>query len=62
MIRNKIRRRLREIVRDLGRESSGAFPAGLYLIGTKQGSGLLSYADLRISVQACLTKLGRVKT
>ena len=62
MIRNKVRRRLREIVRDLGRESPSALPTGLYLIGAKQGSGQLSYADLRISLQACMFKLGRVET
>ena len=59
MIRNKVRRRLREIVRGLDRESPSGLPTGLYLIGTKRGAGQFSYADLRVSLEACLAKLER---
>ena len=60
MIRNTIRRRLREIVGGHGRGGTGGLPAGFYLIGAKQGAGQLSHADLRVSLQACLSKLERV--
>lgn len=52
-----IRRRLRAIVGALDREAYAGLPAGLYLIGAKQGAGGVSHADLRVSLQACLSKL-----
>ncbi|MDE0412064.1 MAG: ribonuclease P protein component [Gammaproteobacteria bacterium] len=59
VIRNTIRRRLRAIVGALDQESSGGLPAGLYLIGAKRGAGQLPYADLRFSLQECLSRLER---
>ena len=59
VMRNKIRRRLREIVKDLDREAPAGLPAGLYLIGAQRGSLRFSHADLRVSLEACLSKFGR---
>lgn len=58
-MRNKIRRRLREIVKSLDQEAPDGLPAGLYLIGTQRGARAFSHADLRVSVMACLAKLDR---
>ncbi|MYH72619.1 MAG: ribonuclease P protein component [Acidimicrobiia bacterium] len=59
VIRNTIRRRLREIVGGLDRGGAGGLPAGLYLIGAKRGAGQIPHADLRISLLTCLSKLER---
>lgn len=60
VMRNKIRRRLREIVRDLDRETPNGLPAGFYLIGAKQQVNGCSYSDLRSSLGSCLSKFERV--
>ena len=59
VIRNKVRRRMREAVRALDRETPSGLPAGLYLIGTRRSIGQPSYADLRFSLVACLSELDR---
>ena len=58
-MRNRIRRRLREIVKSLDREAPAGLPAGLYLIGTQRDAQAFSHADLRVSLMACLAKLDR---
>ena len=58
-MRNKIRRRLREIVKSLDREAPTGLPAGLYLIGTQRGAQAFSHADLRVALTTCLAKLDR---
>lgn len=55
--RNTVRRRLREIVRELDRETEDGLPAGLYLVGTKPAVRQYSHADLRVSMAACLSEL-----
>ena len=57
--RNKIRRCLREIVRNLDREAPTGLSAGLYLIGTQRASRQFTHADLRVSLLGCLAKLDR---
>ena len=59
VIRNRIRRRLREAVKTLDRETPSGLPAGLYLIGTRRGIGHPTYSDLRISLSTCLSELDR---
>ena len=59
VIRNTIRRRLRDVVKDLDQQAPNGLPAGLYLIGTRRGTRGVSYADLRVSLAACLSKLDR---
>ena len=58
-MRNKIRRRLREIVKSLDREAPTGLPEGLYLIGTQRDARAFSHADLRVSLATCLAKLNR---
>ena len=50
--RNRIRRRLRAILRERD------LVAGLYLIGTRPGAGDLSFADLSRQVDDLLVRLG----
>jgi len=59
VMRNTIRRRLREIVRHLDRQAPEGLAAGLYIIGTRRGAKRFSYGDLRVSLAACLSKLDR---
>ncbi len=58
-MRNKVRRRLRDVVKSLDREAPDGLPAGLYLIGTRRDAQAFTYADLRVSLTACLSKLDR---
>ena len=62
VIRNKIRRRLRAILRSLDQETSSGLPPGLYLIGTRGVSRQFTHADLRASLMGCLAKLDRAGT
>ncbi len=54
--RNKVRRRLREIIRCLDAQAEGGLPAGLYLIGARRGSHRLSYAGLKKLLRGCLLR------
>jgi len=62
VIRNKIRRRLRAAVKSIDQESSRGLPAGLYLVGARRGQDCSSYADLQLSIAACLSKLDRTRS
>lgn len=57
--RNTVRRRLREIMRELDREARDSLPPGLYLVGTRHAARGFAYADLRVSLASCLSKLDR---
>lgn len=46
VVRNRVRRRLREAVRSLDR-ASGGLPPGAYLVSVRPAAATLSYADLR---------------
>ncbi|WP_420640396.1 ribonuclease P protein component [Candidatus Poriferisocius sp.] len=56
--RNTIRRRLRALVRDRDRDCPTGLAPGLYLIGVHRSDGRCSYADLRVSLAACWSRLG----
>lgn len=59
VMRNTIRRRLREAVRELDREAPNGLPAGLYLIGIQRAARRFPFADLRLSLAVCFSKLDR---
>jgi ribonuclease P protein component len=46
VVRNRVRRRLREAIRSLDR-ASGGLPPGAYLVSVRPAAASLSYADLR---------------
>ena len=56
VIRNRARRRLREVIRCLDQEATGGLPAGLYLVGVKNDTQKLSQVELRESLRSCLAR------
>lgn len=55
--RNRVRRRLRSIMRELAGRPDGVLEPGSYLVGVRPDVTTLSYQELKTTVEAALQKL-----
>ena len=55
--RNRVRRRLRAIVRELAEESETGLASGAYLVGAGPTAATQSYRELRGQVAECLAAM-----
>jgi ribonuclease P protein component len=54
VVRNRIRRRLRAIIREIGVERPEQIPPGAYLVGAGADAAALPYDELRTMVSEAL--------